>query len=134
MNLSLDDILEPLQKINKENFTKNDIEQFLKLIFTNKSIEEVNVNGVILNPNAYSIIIDGKEKLLPKKQFLVLCYLLKNPDRVISRFEFIKNCWEGDIIVGERTVDVHVCKIKKLVKGKIDIKTNKCYGYRWKAC
>ena len=31
----------------------------------------------------------------------MLCYLLKNPDRVISRFEFIKNCWEGDIIVGE---------------------------------
>jgi len=64
----------------------------------------------------------------------MIYYLLSNPNRCISRKEFLKNCWEDGIIVGERTIDVHICKIKKVLKDKIKIQTHKCYGYRWKIC
>lgn len=134
MNLAIEDILKPLKNINKEVFTKNDIEQFLVYLYKSKCVEEIEINGVFLNPELYSIKINDKEKILPKKQFLVLHYLLRNPSRVVSRSEFIKNCWDKNVVVGERTVDVHICKIKKIIKDKIIISTHKSYGYKWKIC
>ena len=70
------------------------------------------------------------KKTLPKKEFKIVVYLMKNKGRVISRYEMLKNVWEDGVIVGDRTIDVHICKIKRKFPG-IPIKLRKCYGYLW---
>jgi two-component system alkaline phosphatase synthesis response regulator PhoP len=94
--------------------------------------EEMEINGMIIYPSSYEISINGDRQFIPKKEFLVLNYLINNPDRCVSRKELIKNCWEDDVIIGERTVDVHICKIKKRIKNRIKIYVHKGVGYRWK--
>ncbi len=93
--------------------------------------ETIEINGLSIYPDRYEISINGENQFIPKKEFLVLHYFIKNPDRCISRKELIRNCWEDGVVVGERTIDVHICKIKKRIKNKIKIYTQKGVGYRW---
>lgn len=128
----LKELKEEFSKVEKDNFTKSDID-FIISNFTEKTQKHIiSVNGITIDNSSFVLTIDDKKYHIPRKQFKMLFYLLSNPNRCINRREFINNCWEDGVIVGERTIDVHICKLKKLLKDKIDIKTNKCYGYRWK--
>ncbi len=94
--------------------------------------EPITINGVTLYPERYEIVIDSDRYIFPKKEFKMLNYIVNNPNRCISRTELLRNCWEDGVIVGERTIDVHICKIKRKIKDRIDIKTHKGVGYKLK--
>lgn len=96
------------------------------------AITEEGNSGIEINRERHEVIIDSKPYILPKKVFKMINYFVENPNKCISRYELLKNCWEDGVIVGDRTIDVHICKIKKLTKNKLNIVTQKGVGYRFK--
>jgi two-component system, OmpR family, alkaline phosphatase synthesis response regulator PhoP len=82
-----------------------------------------------INQENYSMSIDGgKQIILPKKEFKLLKFLADKPNRVFSRDEILDKIWGQNEIVIDRTIDVHVRKLRKKI-GKDYIKTLKGVGY-----
>jgi two-component system alkaline phosphatase synthesis response regulator PhoP len=77
------------------------------------------------------LIKNNIEIVLPRKVFKVAYFLAKNCNRCVTRHALIKNCWETGVIVTDRTIDVHICKIKNALNDRKIIKTVKCRGYMW---
>ncbi len=69
---------------------------------------------------------------LPKKEFKLLKLLASSPNKVFSRDEIFSRVWGDDVIVGDRTIDVHVRKIREKI-GLENIKTIKGVGYKFDA-
>jgi two-component system alkaline phosphatase synthesis response regulator PhoP len=77
--------------------------------------------------------VHGKEISLPRKEFEVLLFLARHPDRVIKREILLNEIWGQDVYVVDRTIDVHIRKIReKLGKAAHLIETVKGVGYRFK--
>jgi two-component system alkaline phosphatase synthesis response regulator PhoP len=76
------------------------------------------------------VIKDGLEYNLPRKEFELLSLLASKPNRVFTREEILSNIWGDDVIVGDRTIDVHVRKIREKI-GDQHIKTVKGVGYKY---
>lgn len=86
-----------------------------------------------INPLTYKVMMKGKEVALPRKQFEILYYLAQNAGRVISRDTILKTVWGDDVYVIDRTVDVHIRKIReKLENYGNSIETVRGVGYRFK--
>lgn len=83
-----------------------------------------------INRERYSVFKDGNEIILPKKEFELLLLLTSRPNKVFSREEIFSVVWGNDVIVGDRTIDVHIRKIRE--KLEIDnIRTIKGVGYKF---
>ncbi len=83
-------------------------------------------------PDNYSVEIGNREVPFPRKEFEVLLYLATHPDRVVSRETLLNEIWGRDVYVVDRTVDVHIRKIReKLEKHARYIETVKGVGYRF---
>ncbi|MBN2890796.1 MAG: response regulator transcription factor [Bacteroidales bacterium] len=78
----------------------------------------------------YLIISNGEEIILPKKEFEIITFLSSIPDKVFSREEIYEKIWGDNIIVGDRTIDVHIRKIRQKI-GEEVIKTIKGVGYKF---
>ncbi len=89
---------------------------------------ELQISGLSINPRNYSVALDDKSITLPKKEFELLFYLAQNPDKVCGRDELLQKIWGADIYVLERTVDVHIRKLREKL-GEGYIKTLKGVGY-----
>ena len=79
----------------------------------------------------YVAIIKGEEKLLPKKEFELLALLFSKPGKVFTREVILNKVWGDDIVVGDRTIDVHIRKLREKI-GDSYIKTVKGVGYKLK--
>ncbi len=93
---------------------------------------EEETDSLIIDRDRYLVIKDGKEILLPKKEFELLSLLYSKPDRVFNRDEIFSKVWGDDIIVGNRTIDVHIRKIREKL-GIDNIRTIKGVGYKYEA-
>jgi len=91
----------------------------------------IRQSDLIIDKEKYIVIKDGKELILPKKEFELLVLLIKKPDRVFTRNEIFSAVWGDNIIVGERTIDVHIRKLREKI-GDDHIKTIKGVGYKFK--
>lgn len=89
---------------------------------------ELLISGLAINPRNYSVGLGDKSITLPKKEFELLFYLAQNPDKVCGRDELLQKIWGADIYVLERTVDVHIRKLREKL-GEGYIKTLKGVGY-----
>lgn len=90
----------------------------------------IDVGEVKIDREKYVVIKGGKEIYLPKKEFELLSLLTSKVNKVFSRDEIFSNVWGNDVVVGDRTIDVHVRKIRE----KLDlqsIKTIKGVGYMY---
>lgn len=130
MKQMIENLITDLDKVNKEFFTKSDIKLFLEFKINHYDEQPVEFSGMILIPKTHEVIYDDKRYILPKKQFKILQYLMMNHGKCISRDAIFAHCWEKDVIVGERTIDVHICKIKKIFNKNISIYTQKGVGYK----
>lgn len=93
----------------------------------------VTVGPLIIDRNKYIVSIDGKEKIFPRKEFELLFYLANHPGKVCDRDTLLKDVWGLDVYVVDRTVDVHIRKIReKLGKHSDLIETVKGIGYKFK--
>lgn len=91
--------------------------------------EEIKLKNIVIDKERYLILKDGIEITLPKKEFELLVLLASKPTKVFTREEIFSKVWGNDVIVGDRTIDVHVRKIREKV-GLKSIKTIKGVGYK----
>ncbi|HLF14697.1 MAG TPA: response regulator transcription factor [Bacteroidota bacterium] len=93
--------------------------------------EHIVVGAIEILPDQHLIRIDGREIFFPKKEFDVLLYLAEREGRAVSRETLLNAVWGSDTLVVDRTVDVHIAKIRdKLGKHAGYVETIKGVGYR----
>lgn len=89
----------------------------------------IEIAGLIINRENYTVTKpNGESVVLPKKEFELLFFLAQRPNKVSSRDELLQKIWGTDVYVVERTVDVHVRKVREKI-GEEFIKTLKGVGY-----
>ncbi|HAH58344.1 MAG: response regulator transcription factor [Lentimicrobium sp.] len=89
-------------------------------------------DDLIIDREKYTVNKSGREFILPRKEFELLMLLSSRPNKVFTREEIFSIVWGDDVIVGDRTIDVHVRKIREKI-GIDHIKTIKGVGYSYKA-
>lgn len=85
-------------------------------------------SGLIIDMERFRVVKDGEEILLRRKEFELLMLLYSKPKKVFTREEIFSAVWGDDIIVGERTIDVHIRKLREKI-GEEYIRTHKGFGY-----
>ena len=88
-----------------------------------------SASGISINPERFSISMDGKETIIPKKEFELLSLLMSVPHKVFRREEILNDVW-GDTYIGDRTIDVHIRKLREKFGMNI-IHTVKGVGYKF---
>lgn len=92
--------------------------------------KKLELNGLTIDPERFMVQVDGKDVVLAKKEFELLHLLALKPGRVFLRNEILNQVWGNEVIVGDRTIDVHIRKIRQ--KLGIDcITTVKGVGYKF---
>jgi two-component system, OmpR family, alkaline phosphatase synthesis response regulator PhoP len=90
----------------------------------------LRIENIVIDPERFVIQVDGNDIILAKKEFELLYLLALKPGRVFLRNEILNQVWGNDVIVGDRTIDVHIRKIRQ--KLGIDcITTVKGVGYKF---
>lgn len=97
---------------------------------TNGSSQTIHVGQITIDREAYLIKHKGEEIQLPKKEFELLALLASKPGKVFTRDEILKTVWGDDVVVGDRTIDVHVRKLREKL-GEDYIRTVKGVGYKF---
>lgn len=90
--------------------------------------EVIEIGGLIINRTNYSATFQGRPLVLPKKEFELLIFLASNPNKVFNRDELLEKVWGNDVYVVERTIDVHIRKLREKIP-ETYIKTLKGVGY-----
>jgi two-component system alkaline phosphatase synthesis response regulator PhoP len=96
---------------------------------TDTSIFDVG-GGIKINKENYSVTVEGKDVSLPKKEFELLYLLASKPGKVFTREDILHKIWGEDVVVGDRTIDVHIRKLRQKI-GEEVIKTLKGIGYKF---
>ncbi len=98
------------------------------------NLTTTKIGPLVIDVEKYLVTVDNRKKVFPRKEFQLLHFLANNPDKVYSRESLLKEVWGVGIYVVDRTVDVHIRKIReKLGKHSDLIETIKGVGYRFKS-
>lgn len=92
--------------------------------------DTVKIGHLIIDREAYKITLKGKEIVLPRKEFELLSLLASKPGKVFKRDEILDTVWGNEVIVGGRTIDVHIRKLREKI-GDNSFKTVKGVGYKF---
>lgn len=95
---------------------------------TQVQIEEVE--GIFIDRDKYLVKVDDVDLNLPKKEFELLSLLTSQPGKVFTREVILSTVWGDDVVVGDRTIDVHIRKLREKIGDKY-IKTVKGVGYKF---
>jgi len=87
-------------------------------------------DDIVIDKERYLVILKGEKLVLPKKEFELLTLLFSKPERVFTREDIFHQVWGDNIIVGDRTIDVHIRKLREKL-GDNYIKTIKGVGYKF---
>ncbi|MEA5139981.1 response regulator transcription factor [Arcicella rigui] len=90
--------------------------------------EKIEIGQLVINRTNYSVLNNGVALVMPKKEFELLSFLAKHPNKVFNRDELLEKVWGTDVYVVERTVDVHIRKLREKIPEHY-IKTLKGVGY-----
>ncbi|ALJ05882.1 ArsR family transcriptional regulator [Pseudalgibacter alginicilyticus] len=90
----------------------------------------VKVGNLIIDRDEYKIILGKKEIVLPRKEFELLSLLASKPGKVFKRDEILDSVWGNEVVVGGRTIDVHIRKLREKI-GDESFKTIKGVGYKF---
>lgn len=94
-----------------------------------KSGDILNVGDIEINREEYKIVKEGVEIILPRKEFELFYLLASKPGKVFKREEILDKVWGNEVIVGGRTIDVHIRKLREKI-GDEWFKTIKGVGYK----
>jgi len=94
--------------------------------------QEANIviGDLLINAEEYTVFKDDKEISLPRKEFELLYLLASKPGKVFKRIKIMEAVWGSDVIVGDRTIDVHIRKLREKI-GNDFLKTVKGVGYKF---
>lgn len=90
----------------------------------------MSVGNLVIDKERYLIKIDNIEMVLPRKEFELLSLLVSKPGKVFTREEIYHSVWGENVVVGDRTIDVHIRKLREKI-GNDHIKTLKGIGYKF---
>tara|TARA_B100001996_G_scaffold275520_3_gene216222 strand:- start:1443 stop:2120 length:678 start_codon:yes stop_codon:yes gene_type:complete len=90
----------------------------------------INFENMTIDRNTYKLIIEGNELSLPKKEFELLFLLCSKPGKVFKREFILESVWGKEVVVGDRTIDVHIRKLREKI-GDSYFKTIKGVGYKF---
>lgn len=108
------------------------IRALLRRLESNDSVAKVVVGDIEIDRERYLVVKGGKEISLPRKEFELMSLLVSKPGRVFKREEILSRVWGNDTIVGDRTIDVHIRKLREKI-GDDYFKTIKGIGYKFDA-
>jgi len=89
----------------------------------------IELGDLVIDKNNFKVTKNGEHFLLPKKEFDLLYLLASNTQKVFKREEILDKVWGNDVIVGERTIDVHIRRLREKL-GDNSIQTLKGIGYK----
>ena len=90
----------------------------------------IKINNLIINRDEYKIVLKGQEIILPRKEFELLSLLASKPGKVFKRDDILDKVWGNEVVVGGRTIDVHIRKLREKI-GDDSFKTVKGVGYKF---
>lgn len=95
-----------------------------------ESTNTIVIGDLVIDKERYLIRKDGTEMVLPRKEFELLSLLVSKPGKVFTREEIYYSVWGDNVVVGDRTIDVHIRKLREKI-GNDHIKTLKGIGYKF---
>ena len=101
-----------------------------RLVNLDLNEEPIQIGNLLIDRETYNVTYNNKLIFLPKKEFELLFLLASKPEKVIKREEIMEKVWGLDVIVGDRTIDVHIRKLREKF-GDDYIKTIKGVGYKF---
>jgi two-component system alkaline phosphatase synthesis response regulator PhoP len=101
----------------------------LKKVIEN-DINEIEFENIKIDREKYKVYISDKTLNLPRKEFELFYLLASKPDKVFKRDKIMEMVWGGEVIVGDRTIDVHIRKLREKIGDKY-FKTVKGVGYKF---
>ena len=96
----------------------------------NSSIDTTTIGNIVIDREAYLIIKDGEKLVLPRKEFELFSLLSSKPGKVFKRDVILDRVWGNEVVVGGRTIDVHIRKLREKF-GDHYFKTVKGVGYKF---
>ncbi len=109
------------------------VKALLRRLNTEAKTEETDVvklGNIIINRDEYKVSVNKKELLLPRKEFELLYLLTSKPGKVFKREDILDKVWGNEVVVGGRTIDVHIRKLREKI-GDDRFKTVKGVGYKF---
>lgn len=106
------------------------INAFYRKVTKSDEPKVIRLEGIVIDPVQFTVSLDGTDVSLAKKEFELLYLLASKPGRVFLRNEILSMVWGTDVIVGDRTIDVHIRKIRQKL-GVDCITTVKGVGYKF---
>ena len=88
------------------------------------------VGNLVINREEYKVVNNGQEMVLPRKEFELLALLTSKQDKVFKREVILEKVWGNEVVVGGRTIDVHIRKLREKI-GDDHFKTVKGVGYKF---
>ncbi len=106
------------------------IRALLRRMETDNGHAKLKVGDIEIDRERYMVVKGGNEIQLPRKEFELMSLLVSKPGRVFKREEILSKVWGNDTIVGDRTIDVHIRKLREKI-GEDYFKTIKGIGYKF---
>ena len=107
------------------------VKALLRRLKQNISTESiVKIGDLTIDREEYKIVLKDKEIVLPRKEFELLSLLTSKPNKVFKREEILDKVWGNEVVVGGRTIDVHIRKLREKI-GDESFKTVKGVGYKF---
>jgi len=103
-----------------------------RILSENNNTSNIIVGSLVIDRESYIVTLEKDEIALPRKEFELLYLLASKPGKVLTRDEIMFKVWGTQVVVGDRTIDVHVRKLREKI-GEKYIKTIKGVGYKFKA-
>ena len=98
--------------------------------YSEKEVDEIEFGDLRINRDKYKVYTSDKSISLPRKEFELLNLLASKPDKVFKREKIMEKVWGEQVVVGDRTIDVHIRKLRKKIGDKY-FKTVKGVGYKF---
>ena len=102
-----------------------------RILSENNKTSNIIVGSLSIDRESYTVTLEKDEISLPRKEFELLYLLASKPGKVLTRDEIMLKVWGTQVVVGDRTIDVHIRKLREKI-GEKYIKTIKGVGYKFK--
>ena len=103
---------------------------FKRINKSKNNTQSIDLGEIKIDRNSYLVLKNKNEISLPRKEFELLFLLASKPGKVFTRDEIMSKVWGSEVIVGDRTIDVHIRKLREKI-GDLYFKTVKGVGYKF---
>jgi len=114
----------------KPKVLNSKVSALLRRFTKNETTTNIVHGDLTINLDEYKVILKGEKMSFPRKEFELLRLLASQPDKVFKREKIMEDVWGNDVVVGDRTIDVHIRKLREKM-GNSYFKTIKGVGYKF---